>query len=214
MEIKESKLIKNKVLLRKSLIVLTLVIIGFLLHGWLHIEASIIAMLGATVLSIWAKLEVEPLLHKVEWGTILFFIGLFMLVGGLEYVGVIDFLARHLMTLSNGNVKITCQVLLWSSGLLSGLIDNIPLTATFIPVIHEMQTSIGENNAHSLWWSLSLGACLGGNLTAIGASANVVMLSIAKNNGYTISFRKFLIYGIPVTLLSLGISSLYIYFRY
>jgi Na+/H+ antiporter NhaD/arsenite permease-like protein len=214
MEIKESKLIKDPVLLRKSLIVLSLVITGFLLHGWLHVEASIIAMIGATSLAIWSKLEVEPLFHKVEWGTILFFVGLFVLVGGLEYAGVIDFMAKRLIYFSHGDLKLTSQILLWSSGILSGFIDNIPLTATFIPVIHEMGSVAGEEKVHSLWWSLSLGACLGGNLTAIGASANVVMLSIAKKNGYTISFKKFLLYGVPVTLLTLLIASIYVFLRY
>lgn len=214
MEMKENKLIKDKVLMRKSLIVLFFVIAGFLLHGWLQVEASVIAAVGATVLAIWSGLDAESLFHKVEWGTILFFVGLFVLVGGLEHAGVINFMAGYLMKLSGGNVKLTSQVLLWSSGLLSGVIDNIPLTATFIPVIHEMGDALGEKSVQSLWWSLSLGACLGGNLTAIGASANVVMLSIAKKNGYDISFRKFLQYGVPVTIITLLFSGLYLHFRY
>jgi len=214
MEMNEKKLIKDKKLLVKSLVVLVAVVIGFLVQGWLKIDASVIAMIGASALALWTRLEVEPLFHKVEWGTILFFVGLFTLVGSLEHTGVITLMAESLMKLSSGNIKLTSQVLLWSSGILSGIIDNIPLAATFIPVIHTMGTVMGENNVAGLWWSLSFGACLGGNLTAIGASSNVLMLSVAKKNGIHISFKHFFLYGIPVTLFTLLVASVYVFFKY
>jgi len=214
MEIKESKLIKDRTLLVKSLVVLTLVVIGFLVSGAIGVDASIIAMVGAAVLALWSGLEVEPLFQKVEWGTMLFFVGLFVLVGALEHVGVINFMAKSLIQISGGNLTMTSQVLLWSSGILSGIIDNIPLAATFIPVIRQMGSVLGEHNVTTLWWSLAFGACLGGNLSAIGSSANVIMISIAKKNGYSISFKHFFLYGIPVTLFTLLIASVYVLIRY
>lgn len=214
MEMNENKLIKDKKLLFKSLVILVAVVIGFLVQGWLNIEASVVAMIGASALALWTRIEVEPLFHKVEWGTMLFFIGLFILVGSLEHTGVITVMAESLMKLSNGNIRLTSQVLLWASGILSGIIDNIPLAATFIPVIHKMGIALGEQHVNGLWWSLSFGACLGGNLTAIGASSNVLMLSVAKKNGIHISFKHFFLWGIPVTLFTLLVSSVYVFFRY
>lgn len=214
MEMDKSKMIRDPVLLRKSLIIMILVITGFLLHGQLDLEASVIALIGAMILVIWTRLDPEELFEKLEWGTILFFIGLFIMVGGLVEVGVIKKISMALIDISGNNINLLSQIFIWAAGLLSGIIDNIPLVATFIPVIKDMTGILGNQQVEPLWWSLSLGSCLGGNLTAIGASANVIMISTAKKSDIKITFIDFLKYGIPVTLLTLLMSSIYVHFRY
>lgn len=214
MEMNKSKMIRDHKLLKKSLIVISLVIMGFLLHGFLELEASVIALIGATILVIWTRVEPEELFEKVEWGTILFFIGLFIMVGGLVEVGVIKKISVLLIQLCGNNLCLLSQLFIWVAGLLSGIIDNIPLVATFIPVIKDMTSVLGTQQVEPLWWSLALGSCLGGNLTAIGASANVVMISTAKKSDIKITFVDFLKYGIPITLLTLGMSSIYVYLKY
>lgn len=214
MEMDKSKMIRDPVLLRRSLIIMILVITGFLLHGQLDLEASVIALIGAMILVIWTRLDPEELFEKLEWGTILFFIGLFIMVGGLVEVGVIKKISMALINISGNNINLLSQIFIWAAGLLSGIIDNIPLVATFIPVIKDMTGVLGNQQVEPLWWSLSLGSCLGGNLTAIGASANVIMISTAKKSDIKITFIDFLKYGIPVTLLTLLMSSIYVHFRY
>ncbi len=214
MEMKKSRMIRDPLLLKKSLAVIGLVVVGFLLHGFLEIEASVIAMIGAMVLTIWTGMEPEALFEKVEWGTIMFFIGLFIMVGGLVEVGVVRKISELLLSVSQKDLKVLSQMFIWVAGLLSGIIDNIPLVATFIPVIKEMSLVMGVEQVEPLWWSLALGSCLGGNLTAIGASANVVMISSAKKSDIKITFIDFLKYGIPITFLTLAMSSIYVHFRY
>lgn len=214
MEMDKSKMIRDSKLLKKSLTVISFVILGFLLHGVLELEASVIALIGAMVLVIWTRIEPEELFEKVEWGTILFFIGLFVMVGGLVEVGVIKKISVLLIKLCGNNLSLLSQVFIWVAGLLSGIIDNIPLVATFIPVIKDMSAVLGAEQIEPLWWSLALGSCLGGNLTAIGASANVIMISTAKKSDIKISFVEFLKYGVPITLLTLAMSSIYVYLRY
>lgn len=214
MGMNENKLIKDKPLLIKSLIVLALVITGFLLHGVLNLEASIIAMIGAIVLMIWTGANVEELFEKVEWTTILFFIGLFVMVGALVEVGFVKIIAHALMNLSHRDPRVAARIILFSSTFFSGIINNIPFVATYIPVIREMAVTMGAKAVYPSWWALALGACLGGNLTAIGASANVIMISIAKKNGISISFWKFMKYGAAVTVITTLISAVYIELRY
>ena len=214
MGMNENKLIKNRSLLIKSLCVLGFVITGFVLHGALHLEASIVAMIGAIILIIWTGVNPEELFEKVEWSTILFFVGLFIMVGGLVEVGFVKNIAALMMKFSHNDPLQTERLILFSSALFSGVINNVPFVATYIPVIKEMALVMGPHNVYPSWWALACGACLGGNLTAVGASANVIMISIARKNGISISFGKFMLYGIPITVLSILIAAVYIEMRY
>ncbi|HAV92309.1 TPA: hypothetical protein DCW38_03920 [candidate division WOR-3 bacterium] len=215
MDFDESKSIENKPLLIKSLTVLSLVIAGFLIHGFLNLEPATIALFGAGLLMLLTgEKEVDEFFHDVEWGTIFFFIGLFILVGGLVELGIIKKVASFVLNLTNGNMKSTSLLVLWISGVFSAFIDNIPYVATMIPLIKDIGVHVGPDKIQPLWWSLALGACLGGNGTLIGASANVVSAGLAKKNGYKISFWEFTKYGSIITIITLAISTIYIYFRY
>jgi Na+/H+ antiporter NhaD/arsenite permease-like protein len=208
--------IRDRVLLRKCLIVLSVVILAFFFHGLLHLEAATIAVFGAAALLLYTKSDVEEVLREVEWPTLLFFVGLFVLVGGLEVTGFIDKIAELLTGVAGGATATTAFIVVWGSGIASGVVDNIPFTATMIPVIHDLAETEGLSEAETkpLWWALALGADFGGNLTLIGASANVVVAGMSERAGQRISFLKFLAYGIPVTLTSLAISSVYVVLRY
>ena len=208
--------IRDPILLRKSLIVLGLVIVAFFLHGALHLEAATIALFGAAALMLYARSDVEGVLREVEWPTLLFFVGLFVLVGGLEATGFVGSIASALTNIAGGTSALTAIVVIWGSGIASGVVDNIPFTATMIPVIQDLAEAEGlsEEEVRPLWWSLALGADFGGNLTLIGASANVVVAGMSERAGQKISFIKFMLYGIPVTLVSLTIATVYVLMRY
>ncbi|RWZ59966.1 hypothetical protein EQV77_01315 [Halobacillus fulvus] len=207
--------LKVSKLLVQSVSVLLLTIAGFMMHPIVHMDITTIAVCGALLLLLLSdkELDVEHVFQEVEWVTLFFFMGLFMLVGGLETVGIIDELARGMVWISGGDMPITSMVMLWSSGLLSGIVDNIPFVAAMIPVVQELQ-GYGMMDVDPVWWSLALGACLGGNGTLIGASANVVVAGLAASYRQPIPFIRFSLYGIPVLLLSLLVSSVYIFFRY
>ena len=196
----------------RSGVVLLLVILGFISHDISHIPTFLIAMIGASVLLIFEK--PAEVLVEVEWNTIFFFVGLFIIIGGLEQSGGIALMAKWLLEVTQGSQTATSMIILWASGILSGIIDNIPYTATMAPMIATIEQTMGHAYAHPLWWSLALGACLGGNMTIIGAAANVIVSENAAKAGYPISFMKFLKYGIIVTMISLLISTVYIYFRF
>src|SRR5918998_1090997 len=208
--------IRDWVLLRKSSIVLGVVILGFFLHGALHLEAATIALFGAAVLVLYARSDIEDVLREVEWPTLLFFVGLFVLVGGLEVTGFIDKITELLTGVAPGASAATAAIVLLGSGLASGIIDNIPFTATMIPVIQDLSEAEGlsESRTEALWWALALGAEFGGNLTLIGASANVVVAGMSERAGQRISFVQFMLYGIPVTLASLALATIYVVVRY
>ncbi len=174
--------IRDRVLLRKSLIVLGVVILAFFLHGALHLEAATIALLGAAALMLYARSDVEEVLRDVEWPTLLFFVGLFVLVGGLEVTGFVGAIAELLTGVGPATSATTAIVVIWGSGLASGVVDNIPFTATMIPVIRDLAEAQGLSEAQTqpLWWALALGADFGGNLTLIGASANVVVAGMSE----------------------------------
>lgn len=207
--------IRDPVLLRKCLIILGFVILAFFLHGALHLEAATIALFGAAALMLYARSDVEEILREVEWPTLFFFIGLFVLVGGLEATGFVSGVAE-LLTAFDATSALSAVVILWGSALASGIIDNIPFTATMIPVLQEFARAEGlsEEGLRPLWWSLALGADFGGNATLIGASANVVVAGMSERAGQRISFLKFMAYGIPVTLISLAVATLYVLLRY
>jgi Na+/H+ antiporter NhaD/arsenite permease-like protein len=204
-------LITDHPLLRKALIVMGGVILGFLLHGALHLEPATIALSGATVLMLWGRRDPHHVLREIEWTTLFFFVGLFITVEAVVEVGIIGAVARGAIALTGGNLTLTSMLLLWFSAVMSGIVDNIPYTATMIPVVENLGQSM---SAEPLWWSLALGADLGGNATLVGASANVVVASLAERSGHPIGFRTFLRYGIITTLMSLVLASLYVWVRY
>lgn len=208
----ESKAITDRGLLAKALIVTGATIVGFLLHGPLGIEAATVALLGATILMLVARADPHRILRDVEWSTIFFFVGLFVLVEGVVRVGIMSGIATWLAQVAGGDVGATSIVLLWFSAIASAIVDNIPYTATAIPVVHQLVA--GGMEAQPLWWSLALGACLGGNLTIIGASANVVVANQAARAGKPIRFGEFLRYGSVTVLASMVISTLYVWVRY
>jgi len=196
----------------RSSIILVLVILGFILHDVIHIQACIVAMAGASFLMIFER--PKHVFRDIEWNTIFFFIGLFIIIGGFEASGGIALMANWLLDITQGSQNATAMVILWGSGLLSGIIDNIPYTVTMSPMLVQIQSTMGVEYAHPLWWCLSLGACLGGNMTIIGAAANVIVSETAASSGHNISFLKFMKYGALITIVSLTLSSAYIYLRF
>lgn len=204
-------LITDPTLLRKSLIIMLGVIIGFLLHGALHLEPATIALTGATLLLLWSKTDPHHALRDIEWTTLFFFFGLFITVEAVVEVGIIEMVADAALQLTGGNVSLTSIFLIWLSAIASGIIDNIPYTATMIPLVKSLGQAMSTD---PLWWSLALGACLGGNLTLVGAAANVVVASLAEKSGHPISFRHFFRYGAIVTIGSLVMASGYVWIRY
>lgn len=205
MELDERRAIKNKPLMIKSIVMIVLVVIGFVFHASLGMESCTIALLAAVIMLLIGKQDTEEIILGVEWSTILFFIGLFIVVGGMEETGVIDQLANLLIGMTNGNLVLTMLIILWISAVVSAFLDNIPFVATLIPMILAIQSEGGMDVA-PLWWALSLGACLGGNGTLIGASANVVLSGISNKNGYPITFMSYLKVGFPMMILSVVIA--------
>ncbi len=207
-----SHTIKDKNGMIRSVCVLGLVILGFVTHDITHIPASLSAMAGASFLLLFEN--PKHIIKDVEWNTIFFFIGLFIIIGGLEASGGIALMAKWLLAITKGSEAATAMVILWGSGILSGIIDNIPYTVTMAPMIANIQSVMGAEYAHPLWWCLSLGACLGGNLTIIGAAANVIVSETAASKKHPISFMSFLGYGSITVFISLVMSTIYIYFRF
>ena len=207
-----SNTIKDKGLLIRSLCVLSLVIFGFITHDITHIQTSVCAMAGASFLLLFEK--PADILNDVEWNTIFFFIGLFVIIGGFEKAGGIDIMAKWLIDVTHGSQSLASMVILWGSGILSGIIDNIPYTATMAPMIAEISAVKGTVFAVPLWWCLSLGACLGGNMTIIGAAANVIVSETSAAKGHPIEFMRYLKYGFGCMIISLIISSGYIWLRF
>lgn len=210
--IDNSHTITDKALMIRSTLILAFVILGFMLHDVTHIETCVVAMLGASILLIFEK--PNEILQDVEWNTIFFFIGLFIIIGGLEASGGIKLMAEWILKVTQGSQAATSMIILWASGVISGIIDNIPYTATMAPMLVEIEKTMGATYAYPLWWALSLGACLGGNMTIIGAAANVIVSENAAKSGHPISFMRFLKYGVGVVAISLTISTVYIYFRF
>ncbi len=207
-----SHTITDKALAIRSGIVLLLVIIGFILHDITHVQTCVSAMAGASFLLLFEK--PERIFHDIEWNTIFFFIGLFIIIGGFEHAGGIKLMAQWLLDITNGSQKFASMIIIWASGILSGIVDNIPYTATMAPMLVEVQKNMGAEYTMPLWWCLSLGACLGGNMTIIGAAANVIVSETASAQGYPIKFMYYLKYGVIITLVSLVMSTIYIWFRF
>jgi Na+/H+ antiporter NhaD/arsenite permease-like protein len=220
MNIKLAGLIRSKGLLIRCLITLVFTIGLFCSHGMLPhwgLESGTIAVTGASLLLLLTMPDrekaLEYVLSKVEWTTIFFFVGLFVLVGGLEVNGVINWLAAQTMQLTGGETVSTTMSVLWLSAVMSAFVDNIPFVATMIPLVQDMG-AMGYADLEPLWWALSLGACLGGNGTVIGASANVVALGLARQHKLRVSFMQYFVIGFPIMLLSIVISSAYLWLRF
>ena len=211
-KIDNSKTITDKNLMIRSMFVLSMVILGFVTHDITHIQTCVAAMLGASVLLLFEK--PTDILRDVEWNTIFFFIGLFIIIGGVEASGGIKLMAEWILKVTQGSQEAASMLILWASGIISGVIDNIPYTATMAPMLGVIEKSMGVQYTFPLWWCLSLGACLGGNLTIIGAAANVIVSENAAAEGHPIAFMKFLMYGIAVVCTSLVICTFYIKFMY
>ena len=207
-----SKSITNRALMKKGIIVLICVIVGFMFHDKLGIESSVIALTAAAMMLIIGREDVNEAIQDVEWTTILFFMSLFVVVGGLTETGIIKELASKIIDATNGHPMVTMLVLLWASALLSSILDNIPFVATLIPLILAMQAD--GIDVTSFWWAISLGACLGGNGTMIGASANVVLSDISTKHGYPITFKSYLKVGMPFMLLSIVISTVFLVVKF
>jgi Na+/H+ antiporter NhaD/arsenite permease-like protein len=191
----------------RTLAVLAGTIVAFFLHTLLHLEPAVVALGGATVLLLVAADDVEEALERVEWSTIFFFLGLFVMVGGLESRGVIEHVADALADVTGGSRTGEALVILWGAAGGSALVDNIPFTAAMIPVVDALQTDGFDDAA---WWALALGACFGGNATIIAAAANVAATGVLERSGHSIGFVRFLAYGLPVTVASLAIATLYL----
>ncbi|GAA0442590.1 ArsB/NhaD family transporter [Lentibacillus halophilus] len=215
MEMDASLYLVHSPMLYQSITVLLMTLTGFVLHAFLHIDLTVVALCGAILLLLLTEKEIptEQVFSRVEWVTLFFFVGLFALVGGLQEAGIIDELARGIVRWTDGDYVGTAILILWMSGLFSGIVDNIPFVAAMIPIIEEFE-SYGMVYLDPIWWALALGACLGGNATLIGASANVVVAGLAEGNGEKLSFLRFMLYGVPFVLLSLGVATLYLYVRY
>ena len=211
LELNEREMITDPRLLRRSLAVLGLTLIGFLFHGALHLEGATVALTGAVLLMVIARESPDEVLRDVEWPTLFFFIGLFMLVAGVIEIGLIDAVADGIGAVTGGALAGTSLLVLWLSAILSGIIDNIPYTATMIPVVEQLNQ--GQPN-DAIWWALAIGADLGGNATIIGASANVILAGMAEREGHPISFGQFLRYGLPVTFGTMLIATVYVWLRY
>ena len=224
----ESKVIKDPVLLKRSLVVLGLTMAGFMLHDRLGLKPATVALGGGGALLIWSGTDIEKRLEEIEWPTLFFFMGLFVLVGGLEKVGILESLATGVLSMST-NVVVLSLCILWISAIASAFLDNIPFVAAMIPLVARISVSLFPNTegldeaayqiyyikqSLPLWWSLALGACLGGNGTIIGASANVVIAGFSEKTRSPLSFRNYFRYGFPLMIVSIAVSTVYILLRY
>jgi Na+/H+ antiporter NhaD/arsenite permease-like protein len=225
MAMDENEAIKDPAMLKKSLAVLALVLTGFVFHSALHFQPATVALFGAGLLLLLSRThEPHHVLAEIEWPTIFFFLGLFIIVGGVVKVGLIKWMSLQILELTQGNMFATSMIVMWFSAFASAIVDNIPYVATMNPLIVDMARQLwpglsGTQLLHHpdlmpLWWSLALGACLGGNGSAIGASANVIIVGMSEKAGRKISFMKFMVYGMPVMIVTVAISSLYVWLRY
>ena len=212
MQLHAHEAIKSQTLFKKSVVMIALVALAFVVHGALHIEPSVVALTAAAIMLLIGKSDVEHTLMDVEWATIGFFAGLFVVVGGLAETGVIEMMAYALIDITGGDMMITIIVLVWASAIISSFLDNIPLVATLIPIITTMEAT--GMDVMPLWWAVSLGACIGGIGTLIGASANVVLAGISGKYGHPITFMDYTKVGFPMMLVFTAISCVYLVLRF
>ncbi|MGI6045635.1 MAG: SLC13 family permease [Eggerthellaceae bacterium] len=212
MALNENDEIKDARLMKISIGMTLLVVVGFMLHGTLGIESCVVAMGAAGLIMLISRRSIEKALHGVEWTTLTFFAGLFIIVGAMAETGVIGIVAQALVDVTGGNVVVAMLVLLFASAIISSFLDNIPFVATMIPILLAMETT--GMDVLPLWWAVSLGACLGGNGTLIGASCNVVLSDISKREGYPITFASYTKVGFPIMLVTVAISAVYLMVRF
>ena len=224
LQFREKDAITDVALLKQSLTVLSLVVVGFIFAHPLHLEPATIAMFGAGVLLLVTNMgrdaeeQTEDVHHsfgEVEWVTIFFFVGLFIVVSGIEHAGLLEILANWVISVTEGDMTVTAIMIIWVSAVASAVVDNIPFVATMIPMIESMAPTFGgSENLEPLWWSLALGACLGGNGSLVGASANLIVAGFAERAGHRIKFLPFMLLAFPLMLLSVVIATIYVYLRY
>jgi len=213
MQIDEKKEIKDFALLKKSVIVLVGVVIAFMFHGALDLEVSIIALAGAAILLVITRIHPAKSFAHVEWPTLLFFAGLFIIVSGVELTGALELFAHEIVNVTGGNFEATSVLIIWSSAFASAFVDNIPYTATMIPIIENISldpsiaSSIANYSFNPLWYALAIGADFGGNGTLIGASANLVAIAVAERHGYRMFFKDFIIKGLPYMIATVAIGT-------
>ena len=212
MALDPDKSISDRALMNKGIAVIILTIIGFIFHDKIGVDSAVIALTAAAVMLLISHQDVDEAISGVEWTTIVFFMSLFVVVGGLTETGVIKSLSTLVINMTNGHPVVTMVVLLWVSAILSSFLDNIPFVATLIPLVLAMQSA--GMDVEPLWWAISLGACLGGNGTMIGASANVVLSDISTKHGYPITFQSYLKTGMPFMLVSVGISMVFLLVKF
>ncbi len=212
LELRPADYIKDHRLLRISVVMICFVVVGFMFHGALGWESSVIALGAAGLILLLSRAQIDHALAQVEWTTLVFFAGLFIIVGAMTATGVIDMLASWLVDITGGNVFLTMLVLVFGSAIVSAFLDNIPFVATMIPILASMQAT--GMDVTPLWWAVSLGACLGGNGSLIGASANVVLSDISRKNGHTITFIQYLPVGFPIMMLTTIIAAVYLVLRF
>ena len=224
MGFREQDSITDKVLLTQSLIILVLVILGFIIGEHYHIRPGTTAMTGAAVLLLVVGINdsmsgqskrLHEVFGEVEWGALFFFMGLFVVVGGVEHAGLLNILGAKLMAATNNEPMATTFATLWLAAIVSAAVDNIPFVATMIPMVESMEVAIGGKEAlEPVWWALALGACFGGNGSLIGAAANVMVAGLGERAGYPITFGKFLLLGLPMMLGSMVIATGYMYLKH
>ena len=212
MALDPDKSISDRALMNKGIAVIILTIIGFIFHDKIGVDSAVIALTAAAVMLLISHQDVDEAISGVEGTTIVFFMSLFVVVGGLTETGVIKSLSTLVINMTNGHPVVTMVVLLWVSAILSSFLDNIPFVATLIPLVLAMQSA--GMDVEPLWWAISLGACLGGNGTMIGASANVVLSDISTKHGYPITFQSYLKTGMPFMLVSVGISMVFLLVKF
>ena len=212
----ETRLIKDKTLLKKSIAILLGVVGLFIIHGSLHVEPSVIALGGAALLMVITKAQPERVLHEVDWSTLIFFTGLFIIVGAAEHAGTIELLSSSALAITGGNPWFILIIIIWLSAITSAFVDNIPFTATMIPLIQTLNveptiaSTFGDFHFSPLWWALSLGANLGGNGTLIGSSAGIIAAGLAEKHGIPITFNRFLRVGFPFMICTVAIGTIII----
>ncbi|QQS50338.1 MAG: ArsB/NhaD family transporter [Bacteroidota bacterium] len=209
----EAKTIRDRPFFMKSIFVFSIIILAFVTHHFHHVSLATIALGGGFILLLVNHQDPEEILKEVEWPTLFFFLGLFVLVGGLEKTGIIDIIADKMLGLTQGNMALTTQLILWLSSLSTTIINSIPFTATMISVIESFGQQL-QTNIDPFWWALSLGACFGGNGTLIGAAANILVAGLTQKTPYPLRFKEYMKVGIPVIFISTICASLYLYIRF
>ncbi|MFN2165478.1 MAG: SLC13 family permease, partial [Anaerolineae bacterium] len=212
--LRESGRITQPEKLRKAGLIFVVMLVFFIIGDTIHLVPAVTALLGAVAMLLWVSTDIEEMLKVVDWTTLMFFIALFISVGALQEVGLISFIAAGIGSLVGGNLTVAILVLVWSAALLSGVIDNIPFAATMLPVVGFLTRTVPGAESHVLWYGLSIGAAMGGNSTLIGSSPNLVTAGISERAGFRISYLEFLKVGLPATVITVVIGTIWLFIRF